>query len=187
MASSSSKTETPPLPARILVGRVIRPHGVRGEVAVDVASDRPARFAAGSRLRATIGDAERELRVERARPVRAGLLVTFAGIGDRDEAEALRGAALEVDRSAVPPAAAGEYYYWELVGALCVDERAGEIGRVADVEESPAGLLLLVEDGRGRRLVLPFVTAFVAGVDRAARRIDWRLPEGLIEACASRS
>jgi 16S rRNA processing protein RimM len=187
MSSSSTKPEAPPLPARILVGRIVRPHGVRGETVVEPLSDLPSRFDAGRRLRCRSGGAARELTVVRSRPAAHGLLVTFGEVASRDDAEALRGAELEVDRGEVPPAAEGEYYYYELVGALCVDEREGEIGRVVDLEEGPAGLLLLVENEAGRRLPLPFVAAFVAGVDREARRIDWRLPEGLIAACASRS
>jgi len=166
---------------------VARAHGVRGEVAVEVTTDVASRFEPGSRMTARGAGGERDLIVERSRAGRNGLLVTFVGVESRDGADALRGAVLEVDRSAVPPPPAGEYYYWELVGALCVDEREGEIGRVVDLEEGPAGLLLLVEDETGRQVPLPFVERFVAGVDREARRIDWRLPEGLISACASRS
>jgi 16S rRNA processing protein RimM len=187
MASSSSKTEDRPLPEQVVVGRVVRPHGVRGEVVVEPLTDLASRYDAGRRLGCRAGSARRVLTVSRSRPGTAGLIVAFAEIGDREAAEALRGGELEVDRAEVPPAKAGEYYYYELVGARCVDEREGELGRVVDLAEGPAGLLLWVEDETGRRLPLPFVERFVAGVDRAARRIDWRLPEGLIAACASRS
>ena len=187
MASSSSKTEFPQLPGRIRVGRVTRPHGVRGEVAVEPLSDVAARFAAGSELEAVTEAGLRPLRVARSRAGGRAYVVAFEGVDDRDAAEALRGAALEVARSRVPPAAAGEYYYYELVGCLCVDAREGELGRVVDVEEGAAGIFLVAEHPGGRRVPLPFVAAFVAGVDLDERRIDWQLPEGLIEACASRS
>jgi len=187
MPSSSSKTEGRPLPERVLVGRVVRPHGVRGEVVVESLTDRASRFDAGRRLGCRAGSATSVLTVARSRPGSTGLIVAFEEIGDREAAAALRGAELEVDRAEVPPAKSGEYYYYELVGARCVDARDGELGRVVDLEEGPAGLLLWVEDDAGRRLPLPFVERFVAGVDRAARRIDWRLPEGLIAACVSES
>jgi 16S rRNA processing protein RimM len=187
MSSSSTKPEAPPLPGEVVVGRLLRPHGVRGELVVEPLSDLSSRFDSGRRLRCRGRGAARELTVVRSRPAAHGLLVTFAEIANRDDAEALRGAELAVDRADVPPPPAGELYYYELVGALCVDAREGELGRVVDLEEGPSGLLLLVENEAGRRLPLPFVAAFVAGVDRAARRIDWRLPEGLIAACASRS
>lgn len=187
MSSSSRKTDAPPLPERILIGRVTRPHGVRGEVVIEPLTDAAARFDAGRTVGCNVGGARRELTVTRTRPGPTGLLVSFAEVGSRDAAEALRGGELEIGRDEVVPAPAGEFYYYELIGALCVDARDGELGRVVDLAEGPAGLLLLVEDGAGRRLPLPFVEPFVAGVDRQARRIDWRLPEGLIAACASRS
>lgn len=187
MSSSSSKTDPAPLPERVLVGRVVRPHGVRGELVIERLSDSASRLAAGRRVECRQRGAVRDLTVASSRPGSTGWIVAFAEVADRDAAEALRGAELEIDRREVPAAKAGEYYYFELVGARCVDAREGDLGRVVDLVEGPAGLLLWVENDDGRRLPLPFVDRFVAGVDRAARRIDWRLPEGLIAACASRS
>jgi 16S rRNA processing protein RimM len=187
MSSSSTKSDPPPLPARVLVGRIVRAHGVRGELVVEALSDIPSRFDAGRRVACRVRDESRELTIVRTRPGSNGLLVSFAEIATREAAEALRGGELEVDRGEVPPAPAGELYYYELIGALCVDAHEGELGRVVELDEGPSGLLLLVENDAGRRLPLPFVEAFIAGVDREARRIDWRLPEGLIAACASRS
>src|SRR6185295_3754471 len=98
----------------------------------------------------------------------------------------LRGALLEVEASAVPPAPADEYYHFDLVGCRCEDRRAGELGEVVEVLEGGGGDLLRVV-GDGRELLLPFVDAYLVEVDVAARRILWNLPEGLIEACGSAS
>ena len=101
----------------------------------------------------------------------------------------LAGFELTVDRAEVPAAGPGSYYLFELVGCRCVDERAGELGTVVEVVADGGGWLVEVESreaGGGRRLSLPFAEEFLVSVDPAARRIDWRLPEGLIEACASR-
>ncbi|KAB2950064.1 MAG: 16S rRNA processing protein RimM, partial [Thermoanaerobaculia bacterium] len=102
-------------------------------------------------------------------------------------AEDLRGARLEVAGAAVPAPPAGAFYLFELVGCRCVDRRAGELGVVADVVEGGGGWLIVVERDGGGRLLLPFVERFLRRVDRAAGRIEWALPEGLIEACESRS
>jgi len=187
MASSSSKTEAAALalPERIQVGVLRRPHGLRGEIDVEVTSDHPARFACGSEL--LVAGSARRLTVERSAAAHRGLRVAFAEVTTREQAEELRGARLEVPRAAVPPAAAGEYYFFELVGCRAFDERAGEVGSVVDVVDGAAGLLLVVERPDGARVPLPFVERFLVGVDRARRRIDWRLPEGLIESCTSRS
>jgi 16S rRNA processing protein RimM len=170
----------------VAVGRVLRPHGVRGEVVVEVLSDVPGRFKKGSRLTGVrAGEPPASLVVAASRRHKSGAVVRFAGVEDRDGAEALRGLDLEVRRAEVPAAPAGTYYQYELLGCLC---RNGgeELGRVAEVVEDGGGVLLIVE-GKDGRVPVPFVNEFLRGVDVAAGRIDLALPPGLLEACASRS
>lgn len=194
MKSSSSKTERPQGAAtaatgQVLVGRVLRPHGLRGEIVVEPLSDTPHRFAPGSRLllvRSRQGAAE-SVEIAAAHPAPTGLRVALRGVTTRDAAEALRGAELRVDRGEVPAPPAGSFYVFELVGCRAFDAREGELGTVVDLIDTPGGALLVVERPDGSRLPIPFVESFLVGVDREARRIEWRLPEGLIEACASRS
>jgi 16S rRNA processing protein RimM len=182
--SSSSKTE----PTEILVGEVLRAHGVRGEVVVASHTERPERFAPGSALRwVPGGGAARTLVVERARAHRSGWLVAFVGVSGRDAAEQLAGASLMVPREAVPEAPAGSFYPFELIGCRASDRREGDLGEVVDLIADGGGWLVAVEREDGFRLAIPFVERFVARIDREARRIEWELPEGLIEACASRS
>ena len=126
------------------------------------------------------------------------MLLTLDGVNDRDAAEALRGARLEVDRGDVPDAPDGFYYHFQLVGCECHDEHEGHLGTVCDVVDDGGGSLLIVEMARtalaktevakgGRRVPIPFVNAFLRNVDVESRRIDLTLPEGLIETCTSRS
>jgi 16S rRNA processing protein RimM len=172
----------------VLVGVVRRPHGVRGAVVVEVLSDNPSRFAIGSSLEATTpGGRPRRLTVESAGAFAGGLRVVFAGVASREQADELRGARLEVERVAVPPPPAGAHYLFDLVGCRAFDGSAGELGRVIDAIEDGGGWLLVVERPGGGRLLLPYVERFLIKVDPAAGRIDWELPEGLIEACASGS
>lgn len=172
------------------VGRVGRPHGVRGEVAVESFSDAPERFAPGAELLATLPAGRpagtRRLTVESSRPHRGALLVRFAEASGRDGAEALRGALLEVPRESVPEAPEGTWYHFQLVGSRCHDRRRGDLGEVVEVAEDGGGVLLVIESGE-RRLLVPFVREMVREVDPEAGRIELDLPEGLIEACASRS
>ena len=204
--SSTKRTERPDLPATVLVGRVLRPHGVRGEVLVEVLSDVPGRLDRGSSLLPTdeegaplAGPAARSLpprlTVAASRPHREAALVRFAGFEDRDGAAALAGVWLAVERERVPPPPEGSFYRYELVGCRCRD--AGrDLGRVVDVIEDGGGLLLIVEaaeeagEGGGRRprrLPVPFVASFLKRVDVAAGEIDLELPPGLVEACESTS
>jgi 16S rRNA processing protein RimM len=199
MRSKFSTTEggTDGLPETVLVGTILRPHGIRGEVTVALWSDNDRRFRPGVEFRATPPEASpsppsaasrraRQLRIERCSAFKGGLRVAFAGIADRDAAESLRGLELRVPLADVPEAPEGAYYVFELVGCRCFEERDGEIGTVVDIQEDGGGILLEVEKA-GMRSVLPFVEAFLIRVDREGRRIDFRLPEGLLETCAYRS
>lgn len=170
----------------VLVGRVRRPHGVRGEVVVDPESDVPGRFAAGAELELVAAGDRRTVRIETVRGRPARLLVRFAGIDDREAAEGLRGATLEVSPDRTPPASPDAYYHFELMNCRCHDRRHGELGKVVDVIEDGGGLLLEVADGE-RRLLVPFVRRYLVAVDRVERTIELDLPAGLIETCASRS
>jgi 16S rRNA processing protein RimM len=194
MSSKSSKTEDPSgasprrddLPATVAVGRVLRPHGVRGEVVVEVLSDVPGRFQKGSRMTGIrAGEPPLVLVVAASRAHKRGAVVRFEGCEDREGAEELRGLELEVPRSEVPKAPRGTFYQFELLGCLCRDD-GEELGRVVEVVEDGGGVMLIVE-GEGRRVPVPFVKEFLRKVDVAAGRIELALPPGLLETCASRS
>ena len=192
------------LPETVLVGTILRPHGIKGEVTVALWSDNQRRFAPGVEFRATSPAAsrpagpaapadrpasarrERLLRIERCSPYKGGLRIAFAGVADREAAESLRGLELRVPLADVPDAPAGTYYVFELIGCRCFDESEGDIGTVVDIHEDGGGTLLEVERD-GTRSVVPFVEAFLVRIDREKRRIDLRLPEGLLATCAFKS
>lgn len=171
----------------IAVGRVLRPHGLKGEVVVEVLSDRPERFAPGAVLTLVrAGRAPEQASVVAARPHPSGLRVTLSGHRDRDAADTLRGAFLEVPSAGLAPAPPGAFYPHDLIGYACRDRCEGDLGVIRDVVADGGGMLLVIE-GAGRELLVPFVESFVTAADRAARRLDLDLPEGLVETCASRS
>ncbi len=206
-AGSPLRPEGPELAETIAVGRVLRPHGLRGEVLVEVLSDVPDRLAPGRSLLlmrggrppvalvvegCRAGAAGRRSGPRRAASAPSGggerpaaVLLSFGGIGDRDAADALRGGWLEIERSQAEPAPRGTYYHYELLGCRCV-QRGDDLGEVVEVVEDGGGVLLLVSDG-SRQVPVPFVKRFLRGVDVAARRIEVELPPGLLEVCASRS
>jgi 16S rRNA processing protein RimM len=170
------------VPDVVVVGRAVRPHGLLGEVVVEVESDVDERFAPGSTMR--LGAHGRRVEVVAARPFGDRLLVRFAGLDDRTAVEGLRGIELTVGEDEVPEAPAGSYYHFELLGCSCRDRLAGDLGRVRAIHEDGGGLLLEVEDGE-RRILVPFVEAFIVAVDVEAGRIGLDLPPGLVDVCAS--
>ncbi len=187
--SLSSSTPEPrrQLPNRIKVGFVRRAHGLRGEVLLGVESDNPRRFAAGSELTMVRrGGTSQPVKIMRARPHKNGLVARFEGIEERDQAEELVGAVLEVDLEHVPDAPEGTHYYFELIGCRCQDREAGDLGEVLNVVEDGGGLLLIVGDETSQ-VPIPFVRQFIERIDTGEGCIEFRLPTGLVETCASAS
>jgi 16S rRNA processing protein RimM len=170
------------LPDIVIVGRVVRPHGLTGEVVVESASDVEERFEPGSTLR--LGPAGRRVEVAHCRPFGDRLLVRFEGMLDRTAVEGLRGLELTVERGEVPRAPDGSFYHFELIDCVCHDRLLGHLGTVRALHEDGGGVLLEIEKGE-RRLLVPFVVAFLVQVDVAARRIELDLPPGLVDVCAS--
>jgi 16S rRNA processing protein RimM len=185
-----------------LVGRIRKAHGIRGEVVVEATSSEPeATFAPGSRL--FVGDAAGDLLALRAapgappalrraaageppfactvthvRPHQGALLLTLDAIADRTAAEQWRGRTLLVPVEELTEPDEGEVFLHELAGMAAVDEGGAPLGTVRDWYEVPQGILLSLERD-GRELLVPFVDAMVREVDREARRLVLRLPEGL--------
>jgi 16S rRNA processing protein RimM len=175
---------------RIIVGRVGRPHGIRGEVVIGVRTDEPdLRFAVGTTLGlgpAPDGDPPpQQLRVTSARWHSGQLLVTFAGITGRTAAGELTGSWLSVDSSQLPATSdPDEFRDHELIG-LSVRTPAGEnVGVVTDVLHYGQDLLVVRRSGGaedGEEILVPFVKAIVPEVDVAAGLLVIDPPAGLLD------
>jgi 16S rRNA processing protein RimM len=179
----------------ITLARVKKTQGRRGEVAVEVHSDVPGRFAQGmkvfalpaGRLAGLIGGNEkrRELEVEDLWPHKEWLVLKFHGVDSITDAEDLVGSELQVPSSQRAELGAGWNYVSDLVGCTLLDQ-GHEIGRIADVQfgagEAP---LLVVADGAGRKFDVPFAEAYLESVDIARREVRMNLPPGMLEINAS--
>lgn len=160
----------------VVVGRLGKPHGIRGEVTVDVRTDEPERrFAAGVTLRAQPpkGSAAtyRTLTVVRSRWHQQTLLVVFEELTDRNAAEAARGivlhADLPVDQTPDDP---DEFYDHQLIGLAAYDTDGTHLGSVTAISHG-AQDLLTIRTLDHRDALVPFVTALVPEVDVAAGRL----------------
>jgi 16S rRNA processing protein RimM len=164
---------------------VVRPHGIRGEVAVEVRTDDPGqRFAAGSVL-GTDPLAAGPLTVASSRWHSRRLLVSFAGIADRTEAESLRGVWLTVDAAQVTaPEDPDEFHDHQLVGLTVVTTTGEHVGVVTDVRHHGQDLLVIepaAGSNRPAEVLVPFVAAIAVDVDVAGGRMVIDPPAGLLD------
>jgi 16S rRNA processing protein RimM len=168
----------------LTVGRVVKAHGIGGELVVEIRTDDPAaRFAPGNTLRAKNSrrGEERSYVVDQAREHGARLLVRLAGVDGRDAADALRGSLFVVDSDELPPIDEPDTYYDHQLEGLRVRTTTGlDVGVVAEVLHTAAGELLAVRRDSGEVLV-PFVSAIVTSVSLDDRLIDIDPPDGLLE------
>ncbi|HLU44045.1 MAG TPA: ribosome maturation factor RimM [Natronosporangium sp.] len=177
----------------LTVGQVVRPHGIRGEVVVEVTTDEPEqRFAPGATLLTeppgpppadpAAWRVPPTLTVVAARPHQGRLLVEFDGIADRNLAEALRGVRLQVDSETLAsPEDPDEFRDHQLIGLTAVTPTGEQLGSIARIEHGAANDLLVLARPDGRTALVPFVRAIVPEVDVAGGRIVVDPPPGLLD------
>jgi 16S rRNA processing protein RimM len=174
---------------RVVVARVGRPHGIRGELTVDARTDSPdARFVRGAVLHVVPGKRSAsaepppwtELTLESARDHNGTMLLRLEGIEDRNTAELLHGVLLEVD---VPEASDEDdaWYPSELIGLRVESPDGASLGEVVALATGTAQDLLTVRCVDGVRRLVPFVRALVPTVDVAGGRIVVDAPSGLLD------
>lgn len=165
---------------QLVVGRIGKPHGIRGDVTIDVRTDDvETRFAPGATL-ATDPVSAGPLTVDAARWHSGRLVVRFAGVSDRNRAEELRGTWLVIDSSEILPSSDPDVFHdHQLIGLKVVTTGGEHIGTVSEVLHH-AQELLVVETERGERLV-PFVSAIVPEVDVEGGRLVVDPPGGLFD------
>lgn len=180
-----SSTPTADGPAPLLVGVVLRPHGLRGELVVDLRTDSPQeRFAPGAVLTRAGADGARlgVLTVEVARPHSGRMLVRFAEAPDRDAAETLRGSRLLVDRAALPPTGDPDEFHAHQLEGLSAELADGTVvGSVREVVHGPGGELLAIARPGAPDALVPFVRVIVPTVDLDGGRVVLDPPEGLLD------
>ncbi|MFD0123755.1 ribosome maturation factor RimM [Streptomyces virginiae] len=166
----------------LVVARIGRAHGIKGEVTVEVRTDEPElRLSPGAVLRtepATAGP----LTIETGRVHSGRLLLRFAGVKDRTGAEALRNILLiaEVDPAELPEEP-DEYYDHQLMDLDVVLEDGTEIGRITEISHLPSQDLFIVERPDGTEVMIPFVEEIVAEIDLEEQRCVITPPPGLID------
>jgi 16S rRNA processing protein RimM len=163
---------------QLVVARIGRPHGIRGDVTVEVRTDEPdERFAVGSVLATDSGGS---LVIDGGFWHSGRLVLHFQDVDDRGAAEEIRGVLLVVESQELPELDdPDEFRDHDLIDLAAVDPAGVSLGRVTGVDHGPGGDMLLVTGGDGRTHLVPFVKAIVTAVD--ARTVTIDAPEGLFD------
>lgn len=165
---------------RVQVGRIGRPHGLKGEVTVVASTDNPDRFATGSSF-LTDGEEPRRLTVAEMRRHHGHLLIRFEGCEDRDNAEALRGLNLTIAPEERRPLEEGEYWPQDLEGLIALDRSGDRVGVVTGVVLGDAQDRLVITTSTGRDVEIPFVDELVSEVHPSGGFVVVMPPEGLLD------
>lgn len=172
----------------IIVGDVVRPHGIRGELCIDSYADSPSYFERGALVRLAPPDAlerGRDYTVRAAREHKGRILVTLDGVPDRNAAETMRGLAVCVRREDMPAPEPDEIYLDELVGLRVrlagAAPDAPDLGVIEDVLDSGGAELWSIRDSQGREILFPATPEFVPCVDLEAGFVLIDPPPGLLD------
>lgn len=166
-------------PRFLAIGRVVKPHGVGGEVRVEVHTDVPDRFAWLESV--YVGqDQPAPYAVESVRFHQAFVLIKLAGVDTRTAADSLRNEWLLVPESEAIPLEEGEYFLHDLIGLEVVVNDGRTLGRLAEVLETGANNVFVVAGDGGKQLLIPDIPDVVKEIDFANHRMTVELLPGLI-------
>ena len=160
----------------VAVGRVVRPHGVRGELVLQPLT------AFSERLREAdvvyLGEAAEPHPLAEVRLHRGRLLIRLADCGDRETADAHREQLVQIQVEATAPLRAGQYYYHQLIGLLAVTDDGENLGEVVEILETGSNDVYVVKGPQGQ-ILLPALRSVITSVDLDAHRMTVHLIEGL--------
>lgn len=157
----------------ILVGRIVAPHGVRGDLRILPDTDRPEMF----KTLKTIYVGGKSYKLLSGRPHKRIYIVHLAGVDDRNLAETLIGQDVEVPASMLPERTDGTFYYFQLIGLDVVTEDGTSVGKLEEVIETGANDVYSVKTAEGKEILLPAIPSCILHVDEEAGKMTVRLPE----------
>lgn len=165
-------------PVFLAVGKLRRPHGVRGEILMDLLTDFPERLKPGAEL--YIGREKLRLQLLDSRSHQGGLLVRFAGYTDREQIGEFRNQIVFVNAEDSPALPEGEYYHHQLVGLQVIDQTAGVLGELVEILETGANDVLIVRSASGKDILLPATDEVIQSIDLGAGELRVELLPGLL-------
>lgn len=164
-------------PVYLTVGFLRRPHGLRGEIIMDLHTDFPERLKRGRKL--LVSEDHRPVTVQSVREHQNGVLIKFNGVDTSEDAGQFRNQWVYVKASDLPPLPEGQIYQHELFGFKVVDENDNLLGELVEILETGANDAYVVKDETGRELLLPAIPSVILNLDVARRLMHVHVLEGL--------
>ncbi len=166
-------------PVYLAVGLLRRPHGLLGDLLLEIYTDFPERLRPGTKI--YVGDAHQPLKITRRRPHNDGLLLGFEGITTSEQASKYRATMAYVpmeDRPALPD---GEYYHHQVIGINVFAETGKELGVLTEIIETGANDVYVVKPAEGREILLPALKDVILNVDLVTKTMRVHLLPGLLD------
>jgi 16S rRNA processing protein RimM len=164
-------------PVFIAIGRLRRPHGVKGEIMMEVMTDFPERLQ--DRRVVYVGRDYQPMTISGSRPHQNGFLLQFDGISSRDEISEFSNDYICVPADTLPPLEDGEYYFHQLIGLSVCDEALNVLGTLTEIFETGANNVYLVQNDDGSEVLLPAIDSVVLNVRIDEKQMIVRQPEYL--------
>ena len=174
-----SGSSQPDQPVFLAIGKLRRPHGVRGEIIMDILTDFPERLSCGSLL--YIGETHQEIRLNSIRPNGTTLLVSFAGYTTPETAGEFRNQIVFVPAADRPPLPDGEYYHHQLIGLRVVSDEGRDLGVLREILETGANDVFVVRPSMGSDILLPAIDPVILQVNLEQGEMLVHLLPGLVE------
>jgi 16S rRNA processing protein RimM len=165
-------------PLYLAVGRLLRPHGLAGELLMDVYTDFPERLKPGSQV--FVGENHQPTIIHSRRGIKNGLLIGFESVSDSDEAGNLRNQTVYVRAEDIPPLPEGEYYHHQILGLRVITDEGQELGTITGILDIGSTDIYVVRSESKKEILLPNIASVVKEIYLDKGEMHIHLMEGLL-------
>jgi 16S rRNA processing protein RimM len=165
-------------PTFLAVGRLLRPHGLTGELLMDIYTDFPERLKMGSQV--YVGEDHRPTIIRSRRGANNGFLIGFKNITDSESAGELRNQIVYVMTKDIPPLPDGDYYHHQILGLKVITEDGNELGIISSILDTGSNDVYVIQPGVGKEILIPNISAVVKEINLEKGEMHIHLMEGLL-------
>ncbi|MCK4726128.1 MAG: 16S rRNA processing protein RimM [Anaerolineales bacterium] len=165
-------------PVFVIIGKLRRPHGLHGEMIMEIHTDYPERFSVGKTIR--VGHQQTPMVIRSIRPHKEFKLIAFEGYNTSDDLGGFRNQYVYIDTKEIPDLPAGDYYHHQLIGLQVISESEQQIGTVVEILVTGANDVLVVQQNDNKEVLLPFVDDYLIEVNLNIGYLKMRILPGLV-------